>query len=119
MFRTLLNVAYFALNYKNIFHDIGTTFLKAVSKFSKKLPNTPDSPTFFMPRSTFYASRYHQLSKMSQSIVDFTIIAFAIFMVVKAMNTLQKKKEEKPEEPPKPSNEEVLLTEIRDILKQK
>ncbi len=54
-----------------------------------------------------------------QSIVDFTIIAFAIFMVVKAMNTFQKKKEEKPAEPPKPSNEEVLLTEIRDILKQK
>ncbi len=54
-----------------------------------------------------------------QSIVDFTIIAFAIFMVVKAMNSMKKKEEEKPAEPPKPSNEEVLLTEIRDILKQK
>ncbi len=57
--------------------------------------------------------------KFIQSVVDFTIIAFAIFMVIKAMNTLQKKKEEAPAEPPKPSNEEVLLTEIRDILKQK
>ncbi len=57
--------------------------------------------------------------KFIQSVVDFTIIAFAIFMVIKAMNTLQKKKEEEPEEPPKPSNEELLLAEIRDLLKQK
>ncbi len=57
--------------------------------------------------------------KFIQSVVDFTIIAFAIFMVVKAMNAIQKKKEEAPAEPPKPSNEELLLTEIRDILKQK
>jgi len=57
--------------------------------------------------------------KFIQSVVDFTIIAFAIFMVVKAMNAIQKKKEEEPAEPPKPSNEELLLTEIRDILKQK
>ena len=51
-----------------------------------------------------------------QSVVDFTIIAFAIFMVVKAMNSMKKKEEEKPAEPPK---QEVLLTEIRDLLKQK
>ena len=57
--------------------------------------------------------------KFIQSVVDFTIIAFAIFMVVKAMNSMKKKEEEKPEEPPKPSKEEVLLTEIRDLLKQK
>lgn len=52
-----------------------------------------------------------------QTIVDFIIIAFAIFMVVKAMNTVMKKEEEKPPEPPKPSKEEVLLTEIRDALR--
>ncbi len=57
--------------------------------------------------------------KFIQSVVDFTIIAFAIFMVVKAMNAMQKQKEEAPEEPPKPSNEELLLAEIRDLLKQK
>ncbi len=57
--------------------------------------------------------------KFIQTVVDFTIIAFAIFMVVKAINAAKKKEEEKPEEPPKPSNEEVLLTEIRDILKEK
>jgi len=52
-----------------------------------------------------------------QAIVDFVIIAFAIFMVVKSMNSLKKKKEEVPPAPPKPSNEEVLLGEIRDLLK--
>ncbi len=54
-----------------------------------------------------------------QTVVDFIIIAFAIFMVIKAMNSLKKKEEAAPAAPPKPSNEEVLLTEIRDLLKQK
>lgn len=57
--------------------------------------------------------------KFIQSIVDFVIIAFAIFMVIKAMNTLQKKQEEAPAPPPAPTPEENLLTEIRDILKKK
>ena len=54
-----------------------------------------------------------------QTVVDFVIIAFAIFMVIKAMNSLKKKEEAAPAAPPKPSAEEVLLTEIRDLLKQK
>lgn len=54
-----------------------------------------------------------------QTIIDFVIIAFAIFLVVKAMNSMKKKEEEKPAEPPKPSNEEVLLTEIRDALRSR
>ena len=53
-----------------------------------------------------------------QTLIDFVIIAFAIFMVVKAMNNMKKKEEEKPEEAPKPSKEVQLLTEIRDALKQ-
>lgn len=53
-----------------------------------------------------------------QSVLDFVIIAFAIFMVVKAMNNLKKKEEEKPAEPPKPSAEVELLTEIRDSLRK-
>ncbi len=51
------------------------------------------------------------------TVLDFLIIAFAIFMVVKAMNSLQKKEEEAPAAPPEPSKEEVLLTEIRDALR--
>ena len=57
-----------------------------------------------------------------QNIVDFLIVAFCIFLMIKAMNKLTKKKEEEPApapEPPAPSKEEVLLTEIRDLLKQK
>lgn len=54
-----------------------------------------------------------------QTILNFIIIAFAIFMVVKGMNNMKKKEEAAPEEPPKPSKEEVLLTEIRDALQNK
>ncbi|PXF63834.1 large-conductance mechanosensitive channel protein MscL [Kangiella spongicola] len=53
-----------------------------------------------------------------QTALDFIIIAFAIFMVVKGMNRMKKKEEEKPAAPPKPTNEEVLLAEIRDLLKK-
>lgn len=52
-----------------------------------------------------------------QTVFDFVIVAFAIFIAIKLMNKLHKKKEvEKPVA--KPSNEEVLLSEIRDLLKQ-
>ena len=57
-----------------------------------------------------------------QTLIDFTIIAFAIFMVIKGVNNLKKKEEASPEEsatPDAPSAEELLLTEIRDLLKAK
>ena len=56
-----------------------------------------------------------------QTVVDFIIIAFAIFMVVKAMNSVMAKeqKEAPPPAPPEPSKEEVLLTEIRDALRSR
>ena len=50
-----------------------------------------------------------------QSIFDFIIVAFAIFLVVKAMNSLKKKEEAAPVAPPR---EQVLLEEIRDLLKK-
>lgn len=50
-----------------------------------------------------------------QDVINFLIIAFCIFIFIKIMNKLHKKKEEAPA-PPKPSNEEILLTEIRDAL---
>ena len=53
-----------------------------------------------------------------QSIVDFLIIAAAIFVAIKVMNNLKRKEEEAPAAPPAPSKEEVLLTDIRDLLKQ-
>lgn len=50
------------------------------------------------------------------TVLDFLIIAFSIFMVIKAMNSAKKKEEAAPAAPPAPTKEEVLLTEIRDAL---
>lgn len=52
-----------------------------------------------------------------QTIFDFLIISFAIFMFVKAINKLKKEEAPAPAPPPSPTKEEVLLEEIRDILK--
>lgn len=53
-----------------------------------------------------------------QVLVDFIIIAFAIFMLIKVLNKAKKKEVEAPAAPPAPSNEELLLGEIRDLLKK-
>jgi len=52
-----------------------------------------------------------------QNIFDFIIVALAIFCAISLMNKLRRKEEVAPATPPKPSAEEVLLTEIRDLLK--
>jgi len=54
-----------------------------------------------------------------QTVVDFSIIAFAIFIMVKLINNLKKQEAAAPVAPPEPTKEEVLLTEIRDLLKAK
>lgn len=56
------------------------------------------------------------------TVLDFIIIAFAVFCMVKALNRLHRKREAAPEEPPappEPSNEEKLLSEIRDLLRER
>ena len=53
-----------------------------------------------------------------QAVLNFLVMSFVVFCLVKAINRLHKK-EEAPKAPPKPSNEEVLLTEIRDLLKER
>lgn len=53
-----------------------------------------------------------------QNIVNFTIIALVIFIMIKAMNNLKKKEEAAPAAPAGPTKEEQLLTEIRDLLKK-
>lgn len=52
------------------------------------------------------------------TVLDFLIIAFSIFLVIKAMNALKKKEEETPATPPPPPADVQLLTEIRDLLKK-
>jgi len=53
-----------------------------------------------------------------QNVFDFLIVALVVFCVIKLINRLHRKPEETPAAPPTPSAEEVLLTEIRDLLKQ-
>lgn len=56
--------------------------------------------------------------KLIQASFDFMVVAFAIFMVIKGINSAKKKEEAAPAAPAAPSNEEVLLAEIRDLLKK-
>ncbi len=53
------------------------------------------------------------------TIIDFLIVAFAIFLVIKGMNALKRKQEEAPAVPPPPSIQEMLLRDIRDVLRSK
>jgi len=54
-----------------------------------------------------------------QALFDFIIVAFAIFMIVKLINRVRRKEEAKPTAPPPPPRQEVLLEEIRDLLKNR
>ena len=69
-------------------------------------PAVGDTPAVVMHYGTFI-----------QNVFDFVIVAFAIFMAIKLINKLNRKKKEEPKAPPAPTKEEVLLAEIRDILK--
>jgi len=53
-----------------------------------------------------------------QVIFDFLIVAFSVFLVIKAIVIAKRKEEEAPAAPPAPTKEEILLTEIRDLLKK-
>ena len=53
------------------------------------------------------------------NLISFVIVAFVVFLFVRALNAFHNKEQEKPPEPPKPTKEELLLTEIRDILDKK
>ena len=57
--------------------------------------------------------------KFIQTMVDFIIVAFVIFIAVKGINSMKRKEEEAPKPPPAPPKEQLLLEEIRDLLKKK
>ena len=61
---------------------------------------------------------YWNYGAFIQQCVDFAILAFCVFLMVKLMNRLMKKKPQTPPAPPAPSKEELLLTEIRDLLRE-
>ena len=54
-----------------------------------------------------------------QTVVDFVIVAFAIFLMIKGINSMRKKQKEAPAAPAPPPNQEILLAEIRDLLKNR
>ena len=107
---------------------IGAAFGKIVSSFVKDVLMPPigmlmggvdfsDLAVVLKEASGEVAAVTINYGSFIQTVIDFVIIAFAIFMVVKSMNKMKKKEEEKPAAPPEPSAEETLLTEIRDLLK--
>jgi large conductance mechanosensitive channel len=57
--------------------------------------------------------------KFINNVIDFVIVALAIFLVIKMINKLKRQAPPKPAEPPAPTKEELLLTDIRDILKSR
>jgi large conductance mechanosensitive channel len=59
-----------------------------------------------------------KIGSFIQTLVDFAIIAFSIFMIIKGVSRMNRKKDETPVVPPPPTKEEELLTEIRDLLKK-
>lgn len=62
---------------------------------------------------------YLNYGQFLQTTFDFLIIAFSVFLIVKLMSKVPKKEEVKSTVPPEPTKEEILLTEIRDLLKEK
>lgn len=59
-----------------------------------------------------------KIGEWADTIINLVIVGFVLFMIVKASNKMKKKEEAKPVAPPAPSKEEVLLGEIRDLLKK-
>ena len=56
------------------------------------------------------------IGSFANTVISFVIVAFCVFLLIKAMNTINRKEEEAPAEPPEPPREQVLLEEIRDLL---
>lgn len=80
------------------------------------VPATVDAAGNAIPEAAAVTLNYGSFIQVT---IDFLIIALAIFLVIKAMNRMQRKEEAKPAPPPPPSKEETLLAEIRDILSNK
>ena len=68
--------------------------------------------------STTVPEVYIEYGQFITTVIDFTVVAFVMFMVIKAMNKLKKNEEAAPSAPPAPTKEEILLGEIRDLLKK-
>ena len=87
--------------------------------FSQLFINLSDQPYETLAAAQEAGAATINYGMFINATVNFVIVAFAIFMMIKGMNSMQKKEEEKPAEPAKPSAEVELLTEIRDSLKSR
>jgi large conductance mechanosensitive channel len=94
----------------------GINFTEFKIVIKDAIPATVDAAGKAVPAVAAVTLNY---GNFIQVIIDFLIVAFAIFMMIKVMNNLKKKEEAKPAAPPPPSREETLLADIRDILKNK
>ncbi len=81
------------------------------SNLAVTLPAAPNAAADAEPVRIAYG-------RFINAVISFTIVAWVIFMLVKAMNTLRRKEAEAPAAPPEPTPQEKLLTEIRDLLKK-
>lgn len=108
---------------------IGTAFGKIISSLVANVIMPPigfliggvnfgDLALELMPARDGVPANILQYGLFIQAVVDFSIVAFTIFLVIKSINALKKKKEAVAPAPPPPSTEEKLLVEIRDLLKK-
>lgn len=126
----LIMATYFGAIVKSLVNDIimppigkimgGVDFTELKMVIQEPVAAVMDGETVITPAVEEVAIMY---GNFINTIITFVIVAFCIFMVVKAYNKMkermEKKEEEAPAAPPAPSKEEVLLTEIRDLLKNK
>lgn len=96
------------VDFKDMFYNLEPAKLTKAGAAVKTLADAKDAGAAVVAYGAFI-----------NTVIDFTIVAFCIFMIIKAMNTLMKKPAPAPAPaaPPEPTKEEKLLTEIRDILK--
>jgi len=108
---------------------IGAAFGKIVSSFVADIVMPPlglliggvnfsDLALTLKPASGAAPAVVWAYGKFLQAVFDFTIIAFVIFMAVKGINRLKREEQAAPAAPPAPPRQEVLLEEIRDLLKK-
>ena len=99
---------------------IGAAFGKIVSSFVNDVMMPVINP--LIPGGDWRAIEIGHGIKVGSfmgAVIDFMIVAFVIFMMIKGINRMKKKEEAKPTPPAPPTKEELLLTEIRDLLKSK
>ncbi len=92
-------------DFKDLFYNLDPGKMTKAGTAVKSLAEAKDAGAAVIAYGSFL-----------NTVIDFTIVALCIFLIIKAMNTLMKKPAPAPAAPPEPTKEEKLLTEIRDAL---